>query len=785
MLALYRSGRQSEALRAFQDTRHTLIEELGIEPGEELRRLEDRILLQDASLQLGTAGPRHNLPLPAAEFVGREQAIADITTLIADERIVTVFGPPGVGKTRLAIEAAWHLIDRFQHGCWLADLAPLTDPDHVAPALAAVLGVPDQEGRSIVDRIARHLRDRRLLVILDNCEHILDGVADVLAQLAPRAPGLHVLATSREVLRVSGEYTYRLDPMAVPDLDADPGRATAFEAVVLFGHRAVAAHPGFSLDSDAVPPVIRICSRLDGIPLAIELAAAKVRSLPLSEIAAGLDDRFRLLAEGERGAPRHHRTLREAVAWSYHLATPTEQRLFRELSVFSGGFTGEDAAAVVADDTIDAGAVIDALASLVDKSLVAVDTRAGGDIRYRLLDTLRQYGKEALEAAGDGDHLGRRHAAHFAAVAESADARLDGPDQVKWVQRLAAEQDNLRAAMRWSLTGSPEIGLRIATSLGRFWGRRGDWSEGRAWMGRLLTERADVPADLAGRAHHVTGMLALQQTDLDVATQHLTEALGLLRRSGNLDRTGEVLNNLAGLAIDNGDLGRARRLLEEALDTKKRAGSAGLGMLINLGWLALEVDDRADGRAKFEAARRTATAEGDADSLAWCSLGLGVLAWLDEDLDAASAHFDDSVERWEVVESKPSLVYGYVGQALARRAGGDVAGSAARAADAVECALDLGGGERYAFSLGMVVSVLAAAGRWTETARLGAALYAIAEEHGWPIWSWFRGHLDTAIEQARSELGNERYAAAREGGRGMTIGDALRFAAGEAEELRT
>jgi non-specific serine/threonine protein kinase len=722
--------------------------------------------------------------MPAAAFVGREEAIADVTALVADERIVTLYGPPGVGKTRLAIETSSRLVDRFQHGVWLVDLAPLTDPGHVAPALAAVLGVPDQEGTDIVDRVGRHLRDRRLLVVLDNCEHLLGAVADVLTRVEPRAPGLHVLATSREVLRVGGEHTYPLDPMSVPDLDADLGPAASFDAIALFGHRAGAVHPGFSLDSETMPAVIRICSRLDGIPLAIELAAAKVRSLPLSEIAAGLDDRFRLLAEGERGAPHHHRTLREAITWSYDLATPTEQRLFRQLSVFSGGFTGEDAAAVVAGDTIDAGAVIDALASLVEKSLVAVDTRAGGDIRYRLLDTLRQYGKEELGAAGNGDHAARRHAAHFAAVAESADAHLDGPDQVKWVQRLAAEQDNLREAMRWSLNESPETGLRIATGLGRFWGRRGDWSEGREWMGRLLAEGADVPADLAGRAHHVAGMLALQQTDLEVATVHLTEALTLFRRGGDLDRAGDVLSNLANLAVDRGDLDRARDLYEEALETKGRAGNAGLGMLINLGWLALEVDDRADGRAKFETARRAATTAGDSDSLAWCSLGLGVLAWLDDDLEVASACFDDSVQRWGEVDSKPNLVYGHVGQALARRARGNVGSAAARAADAVECALDLGGGERYAFSLGIVVSVLAAAGRWTETAQLGAALYALAEEHGWPIWSWFRRHLDTATEQARSELGSDRYNAAQRRGRAMTIGDALRFAAAEVEGLR-
>ena len=607
----------------------------------------------------------------------------------------------------------------------------------------------DPDGDDLVERLIRHLGGRHVLVVLDNCEHVIDAAADLLVQVTARAPGLHVLATSREVLHISGEFIFPLAPMPVPDPGSDLAQASTSDAMQLFVERAVAADPRFELDDAAAPDVARVCRRLDGLPLAIELAAARVRSLSTADIAQGLEHRFALLADGERGAPAHHRTLEDAVTWSYELAEPRERQAFRTLSVFVGGFTGEDAAVVVADSSWGGGSVIDTLSALVDKSLVAADTQADGRLRYRLLQTLQEFGHDRLVEAGEREEVRLRHARHFLALAETADAKLDGRDQVRWLRRLAVEHDNLRAALRWALeSGSIEDGLRLATAMGRFWNRHGDWSEARRWLDRLLRAVPETQhgSTQLGLAHHVAGSLAVQQNDLAEASRHLTLALDLLREAGDLDRAADTLNSLATLAVSGGDIERAVELYEEALRTKEEAGASPVTMLVNLGWLALESGDLAGATDRFETARSSADSEEDIDHAAWSKLGLGVIAWLESDLDRAEAWFDDATGTWAELEARPNLVYGYVGQALVLRQRGDIAAAADRSVAAVRSAVDLGGGERNAFALGIAVSVLAAAGRYPEAVRLMAALLALAERDGWAVWSWYRAHLDACME---------------------------------------
>lgn len=781
MLALYRVGRQAEALRVFQDLRSVLADELGIEPTEELRRLEDQMLLHDPALDAST-GPGailHNLPTSTASFVGRHAELDELTDLVRQQRIVTVTGPPGIGKTRLAVEAASHLTEHFADGVWLVELAQLSDPALVERSVASVLEVRGQAGGAVTDRLAEYLRQRRMLIVLDNCEHLLDAVADFVAAVIPTATGVHLLLTSREIVRIAGEFNYPLAPMPFPDPESELELedALSFSAVELFRQRAAAAHPAFRIDSGSIEPVVRCCVRLDGLPLAIELAAARTRTLPINEIVDGLDHRFRLLPRGERGALPHHRTLEEAVGWSYDLASPQEQKLFELTSVFVGGFDAEAVMALATGSDADERAVIETLSALVDKSMVSTETLGNGGLRYGMLETLRAYGQDRLDATGNGADARLRHARYFLSLARTADEKLEGPEQIEWSKRLAAEEDNLRAALGWSLrSGSTEIGLELAGRLGRFWNLHGDWMEGRVWLGRLLQAGVDVPPLVLGMAHHSAGTLAMQQDDFDEAGELLRAGLDLYRRAGDINRTADALNNLAGLAIDRGELTEARDLYEEALRTKEEAGTSDRSMLINLGWLALETGDSKGARAKFGAALARSGEDGGVDAIAWSWLGLGVVAWIEGDLAEAGRSFDESVALWHQLDAKPSLVYGLVGQALVGRDRGDIGVATASAEQALDLALGLGGGERYVFSLGMVALLLAADGKAAEATRLGAALHALAADHGWPIWSWFRSDLEASLGKAGSNLDPQLLEEIRQQGEQMPIGDAVRYA---------
>ena len=427
--------------------------------------------------------------------MGRDTEVTQVGELLADNRLVTLTGAGGVGKTRLAIQVAGQLSGEFGDGVWYVDLAPITDPDVVPIAVARALGLPDQPGRSTMDTITRFVADRQMLVVLDNCEHLLDASTELVVALLGAAPGLTLLATSREAIGVAGELGWRVPSLSLAD-----------DAIELFADRARHARPDFVVSDDNVATITEICPRLDGVPLAIELAAARVRALSLGEILDSLHDRFRLLTGGARTAVRRQQTLRASVDWSHALLTEPERVLFRRLASFLGGFDLDAAQTIAGGGDVERYQVLDQLTLLVDKSLVVADD-SGGRTRYRLLETVRQYALEKLGESGEADAVRSRHRDHYTSLAAAVDAPA-GSDYEQRLEQAEIEIDNLRAAFGWSCENSDiELALTLASSLLPLWVTRGRIREGLAWFDTVLTDEvaqdagvaAAVRASVAGR----------------------------------------------------------------------------------------------------------------------------------------------------------------------------------------------------------------------------------------------------------------------------------------------
>jgi predicted ATPase len=441
------------------------------------------------SLRTSPSHP-NNLPTQLTSFVGREKELADIQKLLLDTHILTLIGPGGTGKTRLSIQVASALLDRFPDGLWLVELALILDPLLVPRVTAMTMGLRDEPQRPVVDMLCDYLREKKMLIILDNCEHLVDACAHMADRILHTAPDVRILASSRESLGIGGEVTYRVPSLDLPDLAHLPSveSLSQYEAVKLFIDRARAAVPSFSVTNENAPAVAQICHRLDGIPLAIELAAAKTRVLGVEQIAKRLDDRFRLLTGGSRTALERHQTLRAAIDWSYNLLPNAEQVLFRRLSVFVGGWTLEAAESICSDGLDEE--VFNLLEQLINKSLALME---GGDheTRYYMLETMRQYAAEKLVEADESDVLRDRHLAYFIELTETAEPHLIRPEQLEWFAKLDADYENLRLALEWTLSKeSAGSSLRLCGALGQFWSVRGYWLEGTNWLKQALAKPA-------------------------------------------------------------------------------------------------------------------------------------------------------------------------------------------------------------------------------------------------------------------------------------------------------
>ncbi len=609
MLALYRSGRQAEALASYQKARRLLAEELGIEPSAELQALEEQMLLHGPELEWTppTDGPQPvpgkmpheshvgqpvNLPASVSSFVGRGAETAKVTELVSSARLVTLTGAGGSGKTRLALQVAGEMAERFPDGVWFVGLAGLSDPDLLAREVASALALREKPGRAWLDLLYGYLAGRNLLLVLDNCEHLVDAVAELTLSLLETAPRLQVLATSREPLGLPGEMTWLVPLMALPPVGEDSSmeELLRFEAVQLFVERAATARPDVEFRDEDADAIAQICRRLDGLPLALELAAARVRVLSVQEIADHLDDRFAILDGGHRGHVPRQQTLEATVAWSYDLTKPGEQRLFNQLSVFSGGFDFEAA------DEVAGAVALSGITSLVEKSLLVAKPGAG-QTRYQMLETVAAFGLMKL-----GEEVARSRDVHLAwavKLARTAAASLEGTQQAVWIERIDTELDNVRAAMQWALdTGDLAAGMVIASSLFNYWYMRGV-REGHSWIEQLLAEDPEVSDEVMGWALFTGGALLHQEGEHENerAAELLEAGLELFRDIGDQHGIAYSLHHLARTHWGEVDREQLRVELETALDGFREVGDH-VGVATSLMFIVwLELEDSDPGRA--------------------------------------------------------------------------------------------------------------------------------------------------------------------------------------------
>lgn len=611
---------------------------------ERLWQLVASDLLKDfPPLQTLNAIPT-NLPIQLTSFIGREKEISEVKQSLSATRLLTLTGSGGTGKTRLSLQVAMEVMDAFKDGVWFTELAPLTDSALIPQAVASEIGLREEQGRSIIKVLSDYLSPKTTLIILDNCEHLIEGCARFADTILRAAPNVKILTSSREALNISGEATYRVPSLAVPDPQhgVSVELLTQYDAVQLFIERARAVMPTFEVNNANAPAVAQICYHLDGIPLAIELAAARVRGIKVEQIVQYLDNRFLFLTGAVRTALPRHQTLRAMIDWSHSLLSDRERILFRRLSVFAGGWTIEAAEVVCAGDGIESLEILDLLLHLVDKSLIFLDEQSV-ETRYGMLETIREYAHNILVEYNEETQVHQRHAEFYAQWAERATSQIYSPMQAVWLKRLDVEQDNLRAVLGWAVNFNPVLILKIANALADYyWYLRGTYAEGIQWYERALPSTPDAPIELRAYAMTYIAHFALQQGQ---TTQYAEEGLNLARQSDDKILLAQALDVLGATKLEGGDPQGAAVCFEEALPLALATQSPRILPVTfeYLGWVRVGTGDYNQAEAYFQQAANAYRASYLLNGLTESLWNLGDLAFLRGDIAKARADLNEGL----------------------------------------------------------------------------------------------------------------------------------------------
>jgi predicted ATPase/DNA-binding SARP family transcriptional activator len=709
VLALYHSERQVDALAAYRRARTLLSENFGLDPSEELRALERAVLHRELAPP-APAVERHNLPAALTSFVGREHELDVIAELLRAHRLVTLTGVGGAGKTRLGLEATTRQIGAWTGGVWLVDLTAHADPHTTASAVAGALGVRERRDVSALDGLVDHVRNEELLILLDNCEHLARACAEVVHELLRASPSVRVLATSRIPLGVPGEVDVAVDPLPTPTDDLPADEVARFASVRLFLERGRALQRDLAATATDMKTVARICRELDGLPLAIELAAARAKALSVDDIAGRLDDRFRFLRSQRRLAAPRHETLRATIDWSYELLEENERELLAALSVFAGGFTLDSVAAICTDG--DVARAEELVSRLVESSLVVAVTRNGA-ARYQLLETIREYAADRLDSPSRRDELNRSHAEHFLEIAERARTD-DAVGKLKALEILDRERDNLHAAMQWAVTNRSDLALPLAAQLRHYWLIRGYLRQGLEWLEQALALPTSVPSPPRAIALSGAALLARLLGDFTRAERLAHEGVALGRAVGPASALALSLNVLTTLAARAGDFDEARSHCHESVAVARAAGDVRLEALalFTLAEAFLHGGLHADVRETGGRALDLARTAGDKEVIAIVLARLGIAAAHERLLDEASEHLAEAMEHARALGFPETAAWCCEGLALV----------AAELGDVLRAARLLGAGESLRRAAGGVVQPAEAAAREAALATIHGAL---------------------------------------------------------------
>jgi predicted ATPase/class 3 adenylate cyclase/lipoprotein NlpI len=805
----------------------------------------------------------NNLPIQATSFIGREKQVARVREKLIrpDVRLLTLTGPGGIGKTRLALQTVVEMLAEYPDGSFFVNLATVLDPDLVIPTIAHTLGLQEAGGEPIADILKEYLRDKRLLLVLDNFEQVIQA-APQIAGILNAAGLLKALVTSRAPLRVSAEHEYQVQPLEVPNPKKVPPDTTEslsqYEAVALFIRRAATVKQGFTVDNDNAPAVAEICYRLEGIPLAIELAAARIKMLTPQALLARLGSRLQILTGGARDLDARQQTLRNTIAWSYDLLTQDEKRLFRRMAVFRGGATLEGA-----EEVCNAGGapsvealgidILDGITSLADKSLLYSVEGAGeghrhqpgrsGELRYLMLETIREFAREKLQESGEAEVLEKEHAQYFMGYAEQAETRLIGPEQAAWLERLEDEHDNIRAALHWASRGAAsresgsaeagvagvsqgggaiDVGLRTAGALWRFWEVRGYHTEGRAQLTSLLAlDAANATKEARAKAFNAAANLSHSQGDYAISRSFHEQSLALRREIGDTRGIAASLNNLGLVSYRQGDYAAARSFHEQSLAIKKERGDK-WGMsssFMNLGLLAQEVGDFASARSLYEQSLALKEELGDKEGIATLHSNLGSLAAEQGDYGVARSSFEQSLAMQRelgdkqgiaislnelgVIDSldgkfstgvplieeslalsremgdRRSIAYSLSSLGMAAYMQGEYATAHSYYRESLVLRREIGSKVYLAYSLALIGGLRVSRGEAEEGSRMLGATEALLESIGAVLDAEHRKIYERSVASARAQLGDEGFERAWEEGRAMSMEQAVEYELGD------